>query len=74
MGQRGINLFMHFYTFQSILCRLRHTIFFFFLIFVSAKCTRAKRAKCKALGSEATEYPCSASLKRHEGPRKVSLE
>ena len=45
IGQRGKkNFFLHFYAFQSILSRLRHTLFS--KIFVSAKretCASAKR-------------------------------
>ena len=54
-GSKGvIFFFLHFYAFQSILSRLRHT---FFSENFRAKRTRAKRARCEreARGREATE-------------------
>ena len=47
MGQRINLIFLHFYVFQSISSRLRHTFFRKFLWAQSAKRARAKRARCK---------------------------
>ena len=57
-GSKGIkNFFLHFYAFQSILSRLRHTFFFenFRERETREQSERDASAKREARGSEATE-------------------